>query len=210
MQPHNGHMSAEVSSRPAWWVNQDESSIITLSWTLGSASPIGQPWYAADLDPKSGPKLRRRSSVGWNCSVSYAVDLGYLGKIAQFGTMSRAAGSTQLCVSDEDYVAIDAFCGVGCFASRHTWTDRPSLRFSLSINSRLGETSSNAIVANEFNEDIFEMLSQYLGHTRLAILSRIVDERERVKRVFNRVSARGSLASKPIQIIPTRNPASPG
>ena len=84
-------------------------------WTLGFSSLIGQLCCATDLDPKPGPKLHRTPSVGWSCSVPYASDLDHLGKFSGLGNMSRSAGNTQLCVSEEDYIAIDAFCGVGCF-----------------------------------------------------------------------------------------------
>ena len=50
-----------------------------------------------------------------SCSVPYALDLGYLSEFSGLGNMPRSAGNTQLCVSDEDYVAIDTFSGVGCF-----------------------------------------------------------------------------------------------
>ena len=78
----------------------------TRPWTLGSSSLIGQLCYATDLDTKPGPKLHR---------TPYALDLGYRGEFSGLGNMPRSAGDTQLCVSDEDYVAIDAFSGVGCF-----------------------------------------------------------------------------------------------
>ena len=87
----------------------------TRPWALGSSSLIGQLCYATDLDTKPGPKLHRTPSVSGGCSIPDVLDFGYLGEFSGLGNMPRSAGNTQLCVSDEDYVAIDTFSGVGCF-----------------------------------------------------------------------------------------------
>ena len=83
-------------------------------------------------------KLHRLSSGCWTYFTPYAVDLACPELIFQPDTMPRPACSTQLCISDEDYVAIDAFCGVGCFgrALVDIMAERVRKAYILSLDNR--------------------------------------------------------------------------
>ena len=62
--------------------------------------------------------------------------------------------------------------------SKLTLMDPQNLHYSRCTDSGHVKLSSSGIVVTDSNADISEMLSRFPGLTRLAILSRIVDEHD--------------------------------